>query len=151
VIPVAAGDTMPREVAMTIPLEFVTNQLTAQDDPKLWGEVLMVLGDEFLQRFRGEGDDKKVWYVRVGACSHWLGPHRVRWTVAGGFAAPVGYGGAGAFSFGLPEFDWSVILTFDGGRWNQVDKFSGKKQIVLRIAIPTRTAHHKQAAIHAVW
>ena len=32
-----------------------------------------------------------------------------------------------------------------------MDKFSGKKQVVLRVAVPSRTAKHKQAAVHTVW
>ena len=76
---------------------------------------------------------------------------RARWLAAGEFALPIGYKGASGWSNGLPEFDWSVILSFDGERWKRVDRFSGKKQIVFRVAVPTRTARHRQAAIHTMW
>jgi len=64
---------------------------------------------------------------------------------------PIGYKGASGWSNGLPEFDWSAILSFDGERWKRVDRFSGKKQIVLRVAVPARTARHKQATVRTVW
>lgn len=136
---------------MTIPIKFVADRLTAQDDPKLWEVVLAVLSEEFLDRYRKGDGGKEVRHLQVGVCSHWLRPHQTRWTKAGGFAAPIGYMGARWFGCGLPEFDWSVILAFDGEHWKRVDKFSGKKQRVLRVAVPTRSARHKQAAIHATW
>ncbi len=135
-----------------MPLTWLADHLTPEDDPKLWKTVLAVLNEELLQRYCADGGGKKAWYLRVGACSHWVRPHQSRWTAAGGFAWPVGYKGAsGMLSDGLPEFEWSVILAFDGEGWRQVDRFSGKRQVVLRAAVPTRTARHKQGAIHTIW
>ena len=132
---------------MTIPIKFVADRLTAQDDPKLWEVVLAVLSEEFLDRYRKGDGGKEVRHLQVGVCSHWLRPHQTRWTKAGGFAYPNGYQGGSC----LPGFDWSVILAFDGEHWERVNRFPGKKQIVLRVAVPTRSARHKQAAIHATW
>ena len=67
---------------------------------------------EGLARFLGEDDDPELWRaalsytlaeiepgprvpVEVGRCSHWLRPHRSRWTAGGGFACPTGYGSGG--------------------------------------------------------
>jgi hypothetical protein len=136
---------------MEIPLEYFADHLTCRDDSTLWKTILVVLAEEFLRRYRNYGDKKESWYLRIGACSHWVRPHQMRWTAAGGFAWPVGYKGASGWSDGLPEFDWSGILVFDGQAWNRVNRFRGKRQIVLRVAVPTRTKRHKQAAIHAMW
>jgi hypothetical protein len=142
------------EMIMTnklISMSHVEDRLTAQDDPGVWKEILAVLGEEFLQRYRAEQGEKESWFLRIGACSHWVRPHQSRWLAAGEFALPIGYKGAAGWSNGLPEFDWSVILSFDDERWKRVDRFSGKKQIVLRVAVPARTARHKQAAIPTMW
>src|SRR5262249_11709616 len=40
-----------------------------------------------------------------------LASYQTRWTAAGGFAYPIGYG-VGAGGPRLPEFDWSVRLVF---------------------------------------
>jgi len=141
---------------------------------------LLVISREFVERYRSAGGRKESWFLWIGACSHWWRPHQRRWTAAGGFAWPTGYKGVAGYSDGLPEFDWSVILSFDGERWKRIDKFSGKKQAILRVAVPartggsvllhltkksmdefsekrtcrglaSRTARHKQAAIHSVW
>jgi hypothetical protein len=63
----------------------------------------------------------------------------------------VGYKDASGWSHGLPEFDWSEIFSFDGDEWQNVRKFGGKKQMVLRVAVPSRTARHKQAVVHSIW
>src|SRR4029077_18471633 len=134
-----------------ISMNHVEARLTAQDDPGVWKEILVVLGEEFLQRYRTEAEGKQSWFLRIGACSHWVRPHQSRWLAAGGFASAIRYKGATGWSNGLPELDWSVILSFDGAGWRRVDRFSGKNQIVMRVAVPARTARHKQAAVHTVW
>ncbi|HLJ89365.1 MAG TPA: hypothetical protein VKZ53_21285 [Candidatus Angelobacter sp.] len=133
-------------------LNHVQKYFNEQDDPTAWRAILHVIGKEFIERYRSEreGGDKN-WFMRVGACSHWVRPHQTRWTAAGGFALPIGYKGAAGWSHGLPEFDWSVVFSFDGVHWKCVDKFSGKKQAVLRVALPSRTVRHKQAAVHTMW
>ena len=134
-----------------IAMDYILDQLTTEDDPAAWKEVLSVLGEEFVERYRTQKGRKESWFLRIGACSHWWRPHQSRWTAAGGFALPVGYKDACGWSQGLPEFDWSLILSFDGEHWRRVHKFRGKKQIVLRVAVPSRTARHNQAAVHTIW
>ena len=70
--------------------EHVEDRLTAQDDPGVWKEILVVLGEEFLQRYRAEADEKESWFLRILACSHWVRPHQSRWLAAGGFALAIG-------------------------------------------------------------
>jgi hypothetical protein len=126
-------------VVEPIPFE----HLSADDDPDLWAVVLNAV----LSDLEPEPDMT----VEVGRCSHWLGPHKARWSADGGFAAPIGYGsGSGGYSFkSLPQFDWSVILQWTGEAWEPAKRQSVKP--ALRIAIPSRTTRHGQAAIHTLW
>jgi hypothetical protein len=89
--------------------------------------------------------------VEVGRCSHWLRPHQARWLADGGFAWPTGYGsGGGGYSrWALPQFDWSVVLGGNGTAWEVVRRRSVRT--ALRLAIPSRTRRHRQAAVHALW
>ena len=132
-----------------VSLNCVLDRLTPQDDTEAWKIILAVIGEEFVARYRADARRKQPWFLRIGVCSHWWRPHQARWTQAGGFAWPVGYSGNGWP--GLPEFDWSVVLAFDGERWKRVGKIAGNKHIVLRVAVPARTAKHKQAALHTSW
>jgi len=137
-------------VSELISINCIKDQLTMQDDPAAWRVILAVIGEEFLERYRSEGAEKESWFLRMGACSHWVRPTRA----AGSRRVDLRchrFKGASGWSHGLPEFDWSVILSFDGEGWKRVDKFSSKKQVVLRVAVPARTARHKQAAVHTVW
>ena len=135
----------------SISLKWLEDLVTSEDDPRAFKTVLDVISDEFVERYRAERHENESWFLRIGACSHWVRPHQSRWMAAGGFAMAIGYKGASGWSNGLPEFDWSAILCFDGKRWKRVDKFSGKKQVVMRVAVPTRTARHRQAVVHSVW
>ncbi len=133
-------------------MNYVEDQLREDDDPAAWNTILAVIAEEFAARYCAESDAKQTWFMRIGSCSHWLRPHQTRWTAAGGFAWPVGYKDTSGWSrCGTPEFDWSVALFFDGRAWTRVQRFSGKKQIILRVAVPSRTAKHRQAAVHTVW
>ena len=68
-------------------------RLTVEDDPALWEQVLKTLaGDASTIKPVKHGSPL---YAEVGVCSHWLRPHQSRWTAAGGFAYPTGYGDAG--------------------------------------------------------
>ena len=127
-----------------IPFEAVEAKLAADDDRDLWRAALCVLTDELVQRY-GEESRTIACAMVLGACSHWVRPHQTRWTAAGGFAYPVGYREA------LPELDWSLILLFRDGQLIPVAKLPGKKSILFRVAIPSRTARHKQAAVHTRW
>ena len=71
-----------------ISMNQVEDRLTAQDDPGVWKEILAVLGEEFLQRYRAEQCEKESWFLRIGACSHWVRPHQIRWLAAGGLRCP---------------------------------------------------------------
>jgi hypothetical protein len=133
----------------TISMNSIQDQLIAEDDPAAWKEILAVISEEFVERYRTCSTANRPWFLRIGTCSHWWRPHQARWTAAGGFAWPVGYSGNGWP--GLPEFDWSVVLSFDGKQWERVEKCSGNKHVVLRVSVPARTARHKQAAVHTLW
>ncbi len=117
--------------------------LQTDDDPELWQVVLCTIlkDDEFPIGFRME----------VGSCSHWLRPHQSRWTAAGGFAWPTGYGsGSGGYSLvGTPQYDWSLLLGWNGASWEATKRDS--KKVSLRIAIPSRTKLHQQAAVNTIW
>ncbi|HWN74450.1 MAG TPA: hypothetical protein VNO13_01830 [Candidatus Udaeobacter sp.] len=125
----------------TILFETLEPKLVADDDHALWRAVLLVLTDELAQR-RAEESQRGVWGMVVGACSHWVRPHNSRWNAAGGFVYPDGYKDS------VPELDWSVIFVFQNREWVSVEKLPRKKIKVFRVAIPARTARHKQAAIH---
>jgi hypothetical protein len=125
--------------------------LNREDDPQAWKAVIAVLLEEFSFRHAKieEGTES---FLQIGACSHWFRPHQSRWTAAGGFAWPIGYGGAQGFLHrGLPEFDWSVTFQRARGKWQPVGRFAGKKKLLVRVAIPAGTTRHKQAAVHTLW
>jgi hypothetical protein len=127
-----------------VPFEAVERKLNKDDDRGLWQTALTVLTDEFLQRFDQETKNRD-WVFVVGACSQWVRPHNSHWNAAGGFVYPEGYKDSS------PELDWSVILAVQDQSWVTVKKLPGKRQIIFRVAIPTRTARHKQAAVHTRW
>lgn len=126
--------------------------LEDEDGPALWAAVFETLAHDFESLYSGGAKGYEIYY-QIGACSHWLRPHQTRLTIGGGFAYPGGYGGNDYFGDGLPEFDWYSIIRRDPkeGRWEQVEKFSGKRKLVCRVAVPARTRRHKQAAIDARW
>jgi hypothetical protein len=85
------GKVFYEEMTMTnelISMSHVEDRLTAQDDPGAWKEILAVLNEEFLQRYRAEQGEKKAWFLRIGTCSHWVRPHQSRWLAAGEFPCP---------------------------------------------------------------
>ncbi len=111
-----------------------------------------------------DGDDAALWQlvwetaisgielvdgvtIEIGRCSHWLRPNKSRWRADGGFAWPTGYGGRGYSLLGLPLFDWSVVLLWDGQNWTLTEH---AKDSWLRVAVPSRTNRHQQAAIHTI-
>src|SRR6266849_5108978 len=88
-------------------------RLTAEDDPALWGQVLKTLAED-ASTLETVNNGSPL-YAEVGVCSHWLRPHQSRWTAAGGFAYPIGYGdgdggGLPVARVGLPRLDWSIVL-----------------------------------------
>ncbi|MBW3539282.1 MAG: hypothetical protein KY476_03355 [Planctomycetes bacterium] len=133
----------------------LTSLLDADDDVDLWkAAVGHIIGDAQYLTAR-IADKKVVVLVRIGRCSHWLRPHQSWWVADadGGFAAPVGYGGSGYSRGGLPEFDWCLKWQWhaDEREWFQTEKPRGKRRLQLRVAIPSRTRQHPQAAIHTTW
>ena len=124
----------------------IKEQLSPEDDPALWGRVLQVLAEDV---------STIELYAEIGRCSHWLRPHQTRWPTAGGFAWPTGYGdGNSGFSrTGLPGFDWSVVLQFDPDLmgWVIPEKLPTKRPNRIRVAVPSRTTRHGQAAVHTLW
>jgi hypothetical protein len=129
----------------------VQERLATDDDPKLWIEVLRAVAEDALVLQANAARSKL--YAVIGSCSHWVRPHQSRWRAAGGFALPVGYGDGEGFFRGLPNLDWSVTLQFDHGEpgWVVPEQPPTKRFRSVRLAIPTRTSRHRQAAVHAVW
>jgi len=140
-------DRVQTSVALPIALR---ERLSVEDDPALWEEVLKVLAED--TSILGPVIVGSQLYAEVGLCSHWLRPHQTRWSAAGGFAWPVGYGG-GFSRTGLPRFDWSVTLQFNLAPigWVIPEKLPTKRSISIRVAVPSRTTRHRQAAVHTVW
>jgi hypothetical protein len=128
----------------TVPIGAIEAKFAKDDDRNFWQAALLVLSDEFLQRFERESNGRN-WIFEIGVCSHWVRPHQERWTLAGGFAWPKGYN---SFS---PELDWSVILAFQNSSWIPLKKLPGKRQTVFQVAVPARTARHKQAVVRTRW
>jgi hypothetical protein len=129
-------------------LSLTKEHLQASDDESLWMAASGVLVKEFLSGpLKGDYN-----FLQIGLCSHWLRPHQTRWTAAGGFAWPSGYGGgSGSSRSGLPEFDWSVTLHFKNDGWKAIDHPGGKRARVLRVAIPARTVKHNQTVMDLRW
>jgi hypothetical protein len=127
-----------------LPFEAIALNLRAEDDRGHWQAALTVVTNELILR-HDEHPQTRDWVLNIGACSHWLRPHQTRWNAAGGFASPDGYQAY------LPEFDWSLIFVFRNREWISVEKLPTKKPHLLRVAIPTRTARHNQAAVHTRW
>lgn len=124
--------------------------LEADDDPALWQvAVSCIIGDA---QFICPACGKQI-VAQIGRCSHWLRPHQTRWTADGGFAWPTGYGGTRFSRSGLPEFDWHVYWEWlpEDREWKFLEPGPEKGAIRLRIAVPSRTNAHHQAAVHTLW
>jgi hypothetical protein len=126
--------------------------LESEDDIDLWAVAVghIIADAEFLC---GNAATTETVFTEIGRCSHWLRPNQTRWTADGGFAWPSGYGGSGFSRAGLAEFDWSLIWQWNAPqhKWECTDKPAGKRRLRLRIAIPSRTIQHPQAAVHTIW
>ena len=140
----------------------ITPHLTPEDDPDFWVAAFDTLISE-IEALYSDKRNKQEIFLQIGACSHWRRPHQHRWTAAGGFAWPDGYiqkyrdhvkNSWGPIGGGLPELDWFVLVHWnrEEKKWQMVEpKFYGKKKLVFRVAFPTRTGRHQQAAIHTIW
>ena len=130
----------------------INGYLTQEDDPLFWAiATYTLLGDMYL--FLTREPQKHEIFVQLGACSHWLRPHQTRLTLAGGFALPVGYSNSGLSREGSPEYDWDIKIhwNYTINDWVLTDKFFGKRKLIRRFTLPTRTLRHNQAAIHSLW
>jgi hypothetical protein len=128
----------------------ITERFGAEDDPGLWSTALQIISDQ--AAFLSTSIRKRL-FAEVGACSHWIRPHQTRWTAAGGFAWPEGYGDGEGCKGALPTIDWRVVLQFDDAnrRWTVPTIRPDKRSLSVRLTVPTRTARHGQAAVHAIW
>jgi hypothetical protein len=127
----------------------LAGHLTADDDPVLWDIATNTLLAEAADL--SVGGQEEV-YAQVGCCLHWISPHHpIRWAADGGFAWPFGYDKTTkGFSYrALPELCWSEFLRWTGEGW-ELGR-TGRRCLVLRVAIPGRTARRSQAAVHTVW
>jgi len=139
------------QISSTLPTA-LEHRLSADDHPALWEQVLRVLAED-ASTLELVNDGSPL-FADVGICSHWLRPHQTRWTAAGGFAYPIGYGDGEGFSrAGLPRFDRSVRLQFspDSPGWVVPAELHRKHLMSVRVAVPSRTARHRQAAVHTLW
>jgi hypothetical protein len=153
-------DTMLRHDSETIAhiwsqFHGIARFLDEEDDEMLWQEAIGQIIADARQFASDDSDKKAVVIAHVGRCSHWLRPHQSRWVTNadGGFAAPIGYVGSGFSPRRLPEFDWSLKWQWDRDsvRWIQSKQPNGKRLFEFRIAIPSRTRRHAQAAVHTLW
>lgn len=138
-------------IATTNPLPaLIGGKLSEDDDPNLWVEILRVVAEDAAV-LRAHGGAKL--YAIAGSCSHWARPHQSRWTAAGGFALPKGYGDGEGSLHGFPNLDWSETLQFNPAApgWSLPVQPATKRFHSVRLAIPSRTSRHPQAAVHAVW
>lgn len=135
------------------PLDWILEFLTDDDDLHFWQACFAVLRADAESLIVERGTKHEI-FMQIGACSHWLRPHQTRWSAEGGFAWPTGYEGDARLSRqGLPELDWQVLIRWESETrsWSRVEKFTGKQKLVMRCALPTRTAQHPQAAVHTFW
>ena len=145
---------MPRADVLSCVEELESlKRLGEDDDRDLWIVALEILLND-TEYDISQGKKRAVW-IHLGVCSHWLRPHQTRWTAAGGFAWPLGYGNGIGSRESLPQFDWSVYLSRNQlSQWQILSGIFGRRStrtLDLRVAFPTRTAHHEEAVIHTVW
>jgi hypothetical protein len=143
-------------------IDEISSHLTSDDDVEFWREAFDTLLTDIEALYPAKISDRDI-FLQFGACSYWLRPHQTSWSAGGGFAWPDGYlqkyadhikNSWGPVGSGLPEFDWFVLAHWNREKeeWEMVlPKFFGKRRLVFRAALPTRTKRHRQAAIHTVW
>jgi len=126
--------------------------LGEEDDPTLWPVVLDIIYADAQALARLVAGPHRV-LTQIGRCSHWLAPNKARWTADGSFAWPSGYHGTGFRVTGLPEFDWFGQWAWfpRSQSWVVTDDRPTSQDLVFRVAVPSRTFRHRQAAVHTVW
>ena len=131
----------------------LTARLSSEDDLSAWETIASTVFSDAEALLLDLGTSIEV-RTRLGRCSHWLRPHQTRWTADGGFAWPSGYWGQGYSRFGIPEFDWFLEARWDAKAKSWVPvKLRPKSRgtLLFRVAVPSRTARHDQAAVHTIW
>ena len=131
----------------------VAAYLSSEDDHAAWETIASIVFSDAEALLLNLGSSVDV-RTRFGRCSHWLRPHQTRWTADGGFAWPSGYCGQGFSRFGTPEFDWFLEARWDPKSkcWLSVKPRPERRRTLLfRVAVPSRTARHDQAAVHTIW
>jgi hypothetical protein len=140
----------------------IAHHLTADDDVSFWRTAFDTLLADIETLYPEKGKKYEL-FLKIGACAHWLRPHQMSWTAGGGFAWPEGYlqkyrdhikNSWGPIGSGLPELEWFVLAHWNHEKteWEMVaPKFFGKRKLVFRAALPTRSSRHMQAAIHTAW
>ena len=125
--------------------------LGEEDDPTLWPVVLDIVFADAQALAQHVTRPHRV-LTLIGRCSHWLAPNKARWTADGSFAWPTGYRGAACLT-GLPEFDWFGQWAWcpRSQNWTVTDGRPSSRDLVFRVAVPSRTHRHHQAAVHTVW
>jgi hypothetical protein len=119
-------------------MQEVLPYLHAEDDTSFWVTAFDTLLSD-IEALYPEKSKKQDIFLQIGACSHWLRPHQMRWAASGGFAWPNGYlqkyqdhvnNSHGPIGTGLPELDWFVLAHWNREKkeWQVVaPKFLGKR------------------------
>ncbi|MEN6493448.1 MAG: hypothetical protein ABFD16_04075 [Thermoguttaceae bacterium] len=126
----------------------IVEHLADDDDVDLWELATNTILNDATSLHQ---DAQEEIFSQVGCCRHWIRPHQSRWTADGGFAWPAGYDKTttGYSLSALPELEWSVYFKWTGTAWEHGQ--TGRRCLLLRVAIPGRTARHLQAAVHTIW
>lgn len=126
--------------------------LGGEDDPAFWVAAVNAVYTDANALCRSVTAPRRV-ITRLGRCSHWLRPHQTRMTEGGGFAWPTGYDGPRFSRAGLPEFDWFGQWEWcpEGAGWEVASGDLRPGQLLFRVAVPSRSRRHRQAAVHTVW
>ena len=131
----------------------ICQKLTNDDDERLWQSAVNELFRD--ARFLCEHSrTNSLIFTRIGSCSHWLSPHNNgSWLQDARYAWPSGYGGSGWSIRGLPELDWSLSWQWEerDKTWVAVEEIHGKRPLIFRVAVPSRSARHQRAVVHALW
>lgn len=126
----------------------ILEHLDDDDDVDLWDLATSTILNDAAS-LHGQSHEKV--FAQVGCCRHWMRPHQSRWTADGGFAFPSGYDKTttGYSYSAMPDLEWSVCFRWTGVAWEPGR--TGERCLLLRVAVPGRTARHLQAAIHTIW
>ena len=135
-------------------LSNIKQHLCESDDANLWLSVLRIACKEISSEYEKSQTNRDIFLI-IGPCSSWLRPHQTRWRVGKEeFAWPSGYGSSHHSRTGLPEFDWCCCFQYSGNddyAYVCAPRQFKKRQILLRVAIPTQTIDRRKASINMFW